>query len=67
MSDVKAQPIRLLDVFVFGPIMIASAKYVKHDMLKAALLVTGVGTILYNGANYLEVRRRARAASTLTA
>jgi len=60
--DVKAQPVRLLDVFVLGPLMLYGAHLVpkRHRLVRAGLAVTGIGTIVCNAANYAEVERRRR-------
>ena len=54
----KTQTIRLLDVFVFGPVMILAATKLPGENLALALAVIGVGTIVFNGVNYLEVRNQ---------
>lgn len=54
----KSQLVRLMDVFVFGPLMISAAVSQKSRYFSAALLLIGLGTIVYNGANYLETRRK---------
>jgi hypothetical protein len=54
----KSQLVRLMDVFVFGPLMISAAAGQKSRYFAAALLLVGLGTIVYNGANYLETRRK---------
>jgi hypothetical protein len=48
----KAQGIRLLDVFFIGPVMIRAGLKGRNDVLT----VLGILTILYNGANYLKLR-----------
>lgn len=59
----KTQMIRLLDVFVFGPLMIAGAVGQRSKYFRTALMLIGAGTILYNGANYLtNVQREKEAA-----
>ena len=54
----KAQPVRLADVFIIGPLMVwgglSLAK--KHPRRGGALALMGVGTVLYNGNNYLKLR-----------
>lgn len=64
MSDVKAQPIRLLDVLVIGPLIIAGGAVLAKRAnvgLGTALIVTGFGTMAYNAVNFQKVeRRRAR-------
>lgn len=47
----KTQFIRLLDVALFGPYMLWSARNVKHEYFRTGLLLVGWGTILYNGYN----------------
>ena len=54
----KTQAIRLLDVFVFGPLMIQAGRSHKSDYFSTALTLIGLGTIIYNGANYLQERQR---------
>lgn len=54
----KSQWVRLLDVFVLGPFMIwyaLSTWTAVEPAVAAGLLVGGVLTIVYNGANWLEV------------
>lgn len=55
MAD-KTQTIRLLDVFVFGPLMIYAGVTTPppRDWLKYSMIAMGVGTIVYNGWNYLQ-------------
>jgi hypothetical protein len=55
---VKAQVVRLLDVFALGPLMVSVATRAEGipDWQRIALLWTGIGTILYNAANFLERR-----------
>ena len=55
----KAQGIRLLDVFVIGPVMIYAASQVKETQpwLKMVLVGIGIGTIVYNGRNYLLIEQ----------
>ncbi len=57
-GDVKAQGIRLLDIGVFGPMMVLSAMNKKPPgWLKLAMVGIGVGTILYNAKNFLAVKK----------
>ncbi len=56
MDDAKTQTVRLLDVFVFGPLMIASGQSQRSKYFKHALTIVGIGTIVYNGARYLQAR-----------
>lgn len=56
----KAQAVRLFDVFVLGPSMIASSRQAKGDLLPLLMLAGGLGTILYNGGNYIKIERAKR-------
>lgn len=55
--EVKAQPIRLLDVFLVGPLMIHGGRKVARFEPVAGNVLTllGVLTIWYNGRNYLRI------------
>ena len=47
------QPVRLLDVFLVGPLMIYAGKKGEFKpIVKNALIGIGVATIAYNGINY---------------
>lgn len=59
VGDIKAQPVRMADVFVFGPLMIYSALgKATPTWVRVGMLIIGVGTIVYNLSNYWEVERR---------
>lgn len=45
--------VRLLDVFISGPIRILVSRYVKNKNLKNYLLLEGILVILFNAYNYL--------------
>ena len=68
---VKGQNVRALDVWVIGPAMIAGGSIVyKHAhesrdrrALGAFLIFAGVGTIIYNGHNWLKGEAAADAAA----
>lgn len=55
MEITKGQNVRLLDVFVIGPLMIYGGvtKSNLPKLLRFGLATIGVGTIFYNGRNYL--------------
>lgn len=61
----KSQLVRLLDVFVFGPLMIAAAGDQKNAYFRTALTLIGIGTIVYNGVNYLQTAKREAAGATV--
>lgn len=54
----KSQLVRLMDVFVFGPLMIQASRSQQKSYFKTALFLIGLGTILYNGVNYLETQKK---------
>lgn len=50
----KSQGVRLLDILYVGPLILATASLVKPPpMMRRALIVVGVLTILYNLDNFL--------------
>ena len=53
----KTQMIRLLDVFVYGPILIYASTQVSSWWLKILLILFGATTIGYNLHNYLVVQK----------
>lgn len=56
-SDAKTQFVRVLDVLVFGPLMVYVGLHrAPPTWLKWALLVVGIGTIIYNGINFLAIQ-----------
>lgn len=62
-TDKKTQFVRLLDVFVFGPLMVAAGRNHDSQYFSTALTVIGLGTIVYNGVNYLQTAKEERAAA----
>ncbi len=62
----KAQGIRLLDVWVLGPILVYAGSRCVSAGLATALTAAGAATIAYNGRNYLaRLERPAGALSTV--
>jgi hypothetical protein len=55
----KAQWVRLADVFFVGPLMIVGGRRLRGS-LGDALGLLGVLTIVYNGVNYLRLRESLR-------
>ena len=56
----KSQFVRLLDMFLFGPAMIAIGLW-KSNLpmwLKMTSIIMGLGTIIYNANNYLINRKK---------
>lgn len=58
-DDVKAQSVRVADVLVVGPLMLAGARawYRSNPWGGLALGVLGVATIIYNAGNYMRVEK----------
>jgi hypothetical protein len=67
----KTQNIRLLDVFVIGPLMTWAGYWIQDnarftpdrnktgtEVAGQALMISGLATIAYNGANYLRIRNQ---------
>lgn len=53
----KAQVIRLVDVFVIGPMMLrAGADVSKSDLERLFWIATGIATVAYNAHNYAKAR-----------
>ena len=57
MTRVKSQRVRLLDIFLYGPIMmIAALSSRPSPTMRASLFLIGVGTIIYNADNYFKIK-----------
>lgn len=58
----KAQAIRLVDVFALGPFMVwaGAQRTALPDWARYVLIASGIGTVAYNARNYLAIRGRAR-------
>lgn len=54
---IKAQNVRLFDVFILGPFMIWAGMQLKGDAARSAMIAAGAGTIAYNWRNYEKVKR----------
>ena len=60
----KANIIRIADVWLLGPWLVYLALRPGRrlsDIERAALVAVGVGTVVFNGANYLKVEQELRA------
>ena len=52
----KAQGVRLFDVFLLGPAMIYGANKKRlSNPLSTLFMLAGIGTIIFNGANYIKI------------
>ena len=56
----KAQGVRLIDVFLLGPAMIYAGSRLKNRNMAIFLALSGIGTILFNGANYARIEQLKR-------
>ena len=56
-SEEAAQKIRLLDVFVIGPLMVYAAGSLRSPLAALILGASGLLTILYNGRNFHLVKQ----------
>lgn len=65
--DLKGQGVRLVDVFVIGPLMIWGGAKAKGEPLGTLLALAGIGTIVYNGINYHRYAAMERARAELRA
>lgn len=54
-QHLKPQWVRLIDVFVIGPLMMAVGAS-RRDWRLTALYFFGAATIVYNGENWLRLR-----------
>lgn len=56
----KAQWVRLIDVFALGPFMVWFGVAAKDmpDWARIALVASGVSTSVFNGINYVRLQRK---------
>jgi len=58
LQSKRYQAIRLVDVFVLAPsILYASTFKQIPGYIRLILLVSGVATLVFNGANYLDIQK----------
>lgn len=56
---IKAQPVRILDVILIGPMMIwFASNNSKPGWAKSLMYFFGITTIIYNGRNYYMIEQR---------
>lgn len=55
----KGQDIRLLDVFLIGPLMIWAGYRLRKEPLGLLLMGAGAGTIILNYSNYVKTKKAA--------
>lgn len=51
----KSQYVRLLDIFIYGPILIYVSTIINNFYLKIIILFMGITTISYNLRNYINL------------
>jgi len=54
----KSQTIRLIDVFLLGPLMVQSGMKQSKNLAGKAMIVFGIATIIYNWQNYQTERKQ---------
>lgn len=64
LRPAKAQSVRIADVLIIGPLMIwggtEASKHAKTDLGRNggnALALMGLGTMVYNGVNFVRVKQ----------
>lgn len=58
-EEIKAQPVRLLDIGLFGPLTILGALNKTPPVwMRLGLLAYGIGTIVYNWGNFVEIEKQ---------
>ena len=63
-EEIKAQWVRIADVFVIGPLMVLGGVFmvrkagVGGKIAGASLAAFGVATVWFNGRNYLRIREK---------
>ncbi len=56
---IKAQPVRILDVFVIGPMMMwFASNNARPGWAKSLMYFFSITTIIYNGRNYYMIEQR---------
>ena len=59
LTSDRYQNVRLFDVFVLAPSMVyASTSTQLPDHVRYILFVSGIGTLVFNGINYLEINKQ---------
>lgn len=53
----KTQTIRIIDVFIIGPVMMKAGYHLRNRPIGSVLAVFGLSTIIYNLYNYLQKER----------
>lgn len=65
LEDVQAQPKRIADIFVYGPMMIFSGLGQRPPRwARVGMIILGVGTIVYGLYSYFEIEKRKIRAGT---
>jgi len=65
-DEIKAQWVRVLDVFVIGPLMVAGGIFMARRsgpvgiVAGGTLAAFGVATVWFNGRNYLRIAEKLR-------
>tara|TARA_R100000808_G_C2041163_1_gene80727 strand:+ start:218 stop:430 length:213 start_codon:yes stop_codon:yes gene_type:complete len=58
LSSQRYQFVRLIDVFVLAPTMVYASTFKSlPDYIRLILLVSGIATLVFNGINYVDIKK----------
>lgn len=58
LSSQRYQFVRLIDVFVLAPTMVYAATFKSlPNYIRLILFVSGICTLVFNGTNYLDIKK----------
>mgnify|MGYP003661782565 CR=1 FL=1 len=58
LSSKRYQFVRLIDVFVLAPTMVYASTFKNlPDYIRIILLVSGIATLVFNGINYVDIKK----------
>lgn len=58
LSSQRYQFVRLIDVFVLAPTMVYASTFKSlPDYIRLILLVSGIATLVFNGINYMDIKK----------
>jgi hypothetical protein len=58
LSSKRYQFVRLIDVFVLAPTMVYASTFKSlPDYIRLILLVSGIATLVFNGINYVDIKK----------
>lgn len=58
LSSKRYQFVRLIDVFVLAPTMVYASTFKSlPNYIRLILLVSGIATLVFNGINYVDIKK----------